>query len=69
MKVKALLQEAHEAGTRIIMTTHNLGQLRRLARDVVFLHEGRVVETGPCPEVLNAPASAELTAFLNGDIL
>ena len=31
----------HAAGTKIVMTTHNLGQARRLGDEVLFLHQGR----------------------------
>ncbi|SDB11991.1 ATP-binding cassette domain-containing protein [Belnapia rosea] len=56
-------------GTKIVMTTHDLGQARRLAGEVVFLHRGRVVEAGPARPFFNGPASAEAAAFLQGDLL
>ncbi len=67
--IESLLQQALSSGTRIIMTTHSVGQLRRLATDVIMLRDGLVRETGPAPDVLNAPQSADLSAFLKGDIL
>ena len=33
-------------GIKVVMSTHDLGEARRLAGDVVLLHRGRVVETG-----------------------
>jgi tungstate transport system ATP-binding protein len=56
-------------GTRIVMTTHDLGQARRLAGDVVFLHRGRVLEHAPAQRFFAAPATPEAAAFLRGDLL
>ena len=68
-EIEALLQEAKAAGTRILMTTHDLGQARRLADDVIFLHAGEIVEEGPAAACLNEPQTPELAAFLKGDIV
>ena len=45
--VEAIIATIHAAGTKIVMTTHDLGQARRLADEIVFLHHGRVVEHTP----------------------
>jgi tungstate transport system ATP-binding protein len=56
-------------GTKIVMTTHDLGQARRLAGDVVFLHHGRVREHTQAAAFFAAPASAEAASFLCGELL
>lgn len=66
--IEALLSQALETGTRIIMTSHNVGQIRRLATDFVFLLRGKAHETGPA-ECLARPQTKELAAFLKGDII
>jgi tungstate transport system ATP-binding protein len=68
-EIEKLLLAAHQAGTRIIMSTHDLGQARRLATDVVFLLNGRVHEQGDADEVLKNPAHAQTKAFLDGEIV
>jgi tungstate transport system ATP-binding protein len=68
-EIEALLSEAHTQGTRIIMTTHDMGQARRLAREVVFLLGGRVHEQGPSAAFFDAPKTAAAVAFLNGEIV
>jgi tungstate transport system ATP-binding protein len=68
-EIEALLSEAAKAGTRIIMATHDMGQARRLADDVLFLKSGRIVEQGPAARLLETPQTPELAAFLKGDIL
>jgi len=66
--IEQLLRQATDRGTRIIMTSHNIGQIRRLATDFVLLVRGQALDAGPAG-ALNAPQSPELTAFLNGDII
>lgn len=67
--VEALLDQMHRTGTKILMTTHDLGQARRLADEVLFLHHGRLVEYGPASEFFSNPQSKEAAAFLEGKLL
>ena len=68
-EIEALLKAAQQAGTRIIMTTHDLGQARRLATDLVFLLRGALHEQDDAPAFFTAPRTAETKAFLEGDIV
>ncbi len=68
-EIEQVLSEAQAAGTRIIMTTHDLGQARRLASDVVFLLNGLVHEQGPALQIFQNPQEIETKAFINGDIV
>jgi tungstate transport system ATP-binding protein len=63
--VETLLKQISESGTKIIMTTHDLGQARRLADEVLFLHRGRLVEHRPAAEFFSRPQSKEAAAFLD----
>lgn len=56
-------------GTKIVMTTHDLGQARRLAGDVVFIHRGRVAEHAPAEAFFAAPATPAAAAFLRGELV
>ncbi len=67
--IEALLLDANASGTRIIMTTHDLAQCRRLASDVIFLLNGRVHERGPVAGFFENPETEEAKSFLKGDIL
>ena len=67
--VEGLLDHIHQAGTKIIMTTHDLGQARRLADEVLFLHHGRLVEYAPASAFFTNPQSKEAAAFLEGKLL
>ncbi len=67
--IETLLLEAHAAGTRIVMTTHNIGQAKRLATDAIFLLHGEIWESGPSARFFDAPETPELQAFFRGDII
>ena len=56
-------------GIKVVMATHDLGEARRLAGDVVFLHRGRVVETGDAEAFFRSPQTAAARTFLAGDLL
>ena len=68
-EIEALLHEVANAGTRLVMATHDMGQARRLANDVVFLLNGRVHEYGLAEPLFSTPSTLELIAFLRGDIV
>ena len=68
-EIEALLHAAHASGTRVIMTTHNLGQARRLATDLILLLNGKVHDQGPAPVFYAQPNTPETKAFLQGDIV
>ncbi|MBL6453734.1 ATP-binding cassette domain-containing protein [Belnapia sp. T6] len=67
--VEAIIAGIAAEGCKIVMTTHDLGQARRLAGEVVFLNRGRVVEQSPAAAFFAGPASAEAAAFLRGELL
>ncbi len=54
-------------GTTIIMVTHNLFQARRLAEQVIFLHEGHIIEKGQTEMVFAQPRDERTAAFLRGE--
>jgi tungstate transport system ATP-binding protein len=64
--VERIVADAQAAGARVVLVTHDPGQARRLADEVVFLHRGRVVEQGPAGRLLAAPRSAPARAYLAG---
>ncbi len=68
-EIEALLMKATADGTHIIMTTHNLGQAKRLADNVIFLLDGQIHDRGPAPAFFAKPRSPQAQAFLEGDIV
>jgi len=67
--IEDVIATIHKGGTKVIMTTHDLGQARRLADDVVFLHRGRVIEHTPAATFFERPASDKAAAYLRGELL
>ena len=67
--LEAAIRAMRDAGTRIVMATHDLGPARRMANEVLFLHRGRLLEQTPASEFFREPRSVEARKFLRGEIL
>ncbi len=67
--VEDIVREIAATGVKIVMATHDLGQARRLAGDIVFLNCGRVVEHAPSEQFFTKPVSPEAAKFLRGELL
>jgi tungstate transport system ATP-binding protein len=67
--IEDVIATIRSAGTKVIMTTHDLGQARRLADDVVFLHRGELIEHTPAATFFTRPATEKAAAYLRGDLL
>lgn len=66
--IEELINAIHALGTKIILTTHDLGQARRLADEVLFLHRGRLVEHTPAEKFFAGPESEAAQAFISGEL-
>jgi tungstate transport system ATP-binding protein len=67
-EIETIIKAFDAAGTKIVMSTHNLGQARRLGDEVIFLHQGRVAERSPIERFFPTPASPEAVAFVKGEL-
>ena len=67
--VEEMIATCHADGMTILMTTHDLGQARRLGEEILFMSHGRLLERGPAAAFFQAPRTAEAQAFLRGDLL
>jgi tungstate transport system ATP-binding protein len=67
-EIETVIRAFDAAGTKIVMATHNLGQARRLGDEVIYLHQGRVVERAPADQFFSQPATAEAAAFIKGEL-
>ena len=67
--IEDVIEAMAAEGTKIIMTTHDLGQARRLADEVMFLHRGRLLEHAPAPAFFAGPENELASAFLRGELL
>ena len=67
--VEEIVLRAAQGGIKIVMASHDLGQVRRLARDVVFMLRGSVREQGSAADFLDHPSTPEAQSFLRGDLV
>jgi tungstate transport system ATP-binding protein len=56
-------------GIKVVMSTHDLGEARRLAGEIVLMHRGRVIENSPAEIFFSAPTTSEARRFINGELL
>jgi tungstate transport system ATP-binding protein len=66
--VEDIVAQMHATGTKIVMTTHDLAQARRIADEIVFLHRGRLLEQRPAAAFFAEPATQEAAAFIAGEL-
>jgi tungstate transport system ATP-binding protein len=66
--VETLIGQIRAGGTKIVMTTHNLGQAKRLGDEILFLNQGRLVERAAVDDFFTKPASAEADTFIRGEL-
>jgi tungstate transport system ATP-binding protein len=67
--VETLIETISASGIKVIMATHDLGQARRLAGDILFLVGGILKETAPAAQFFANPATLEATNFLRGNLI
>lgn len=67
--VEDTIRAAALSGIKVVLASHDLGQVRRLAGDVVFLVAGTLCEQQPVGDFLDRPSSPEAAAFVRGDLL
>ncbi len=67
--IEAIIRAVVTRGIKVVMSTHDLGQARRLAGEIVLVHHGRIVETGPAAAFFAAPQTREAGQFIAGELL
>lgn len=67
--VEDIVRAVAASGVKIVMATHDVGQARRLAGDIVFLARGRLVERAAAVSFFSGPATREAAAFLRGELV
>lgn len=69
LAIERLLIDAQHRGIKVIVVTHDVGQARRLAEDVIFLHHGRLIEHQPAQDFFEGPESDLARAFIAGGLV
>ena len=69
LAVERIVGDIAASGTKVVMTTQDLGQARRLAGEILFLHRGRLLEHAPAAPFFAGPKAPEAAAFLRGELV
>ncbi len=67
--VEDIIERVAEAGVKVVMATHDIGEAKRLAGDVVFLSKGRALEHTPAGSFFRQPATNDARRFLIGELV
>jgi tungstate transport system ATP-binding protein len=68
-EVESLVREFADDGVTVVMSTHNLGQAKRLATRVAYLAGGRLVADRPADQFFDSPdLPVEAQQFLKGEL-
>lgn len=67
-EVERIIGEIAATGTKIVMTTHNLGQAKRFAEEVIYLEGGRLVEQTPAEEFFRQPHTELAREFIREEM-
>jgi tungstate transport system ATP-binding protein len=67
--IEDLTRTVAARGIKVVMSTHDLAQARRLGGDIVLLHRGRIIERADAETFFTAPRTAEAAKFIGGELL
>ena len=69
LAIEQLLEQTRARGTKVVLVTHDRGQVQRLADEVIFMHRGRITERAPMAVFFEGPATSPARAFLKERIM
>jgi tungstate transport system ATP-binding protein len=69
LAIEELVRTISARGVKIVLATHDLGEAARLAGDVVLLHRGAVIESGPVQQLFEHPTTDLARRFIGGQLL
>jgi tungstate transport system ATP-binding protein len=67
--VEEIVARIADSGVKVVMATHDVGQARRLAGDIVLLVGGRIAEQAPAAEFFERPRTEEARRFVAGELV
>ncbi|HEY6832217.1 MAG TPA: ATP-binding cassette domain-containing protein [Pseudolabrys sp.] len=67
--IEDIIRSISARGVKVVMSTHDLGQAKRLAGDVALLHRGRLIENAPASEFFATPRTEKARQFIVGELL
>ncbi|MFN3869461.1 MAG: ATP-binding cassette domain-containing protein [Hyphomicrobiaceae bacterium] len=69
LQIERLVSHAADAGMSVLLVTHDIAQARRLARTILFMDRGRIVEQSNAAAFFEKPAHARARAYVAGELL
>ncbi len=69
LEIERLLNASLKLGTTIMMSTHDIGQAKRLANTILFLKDGKLASTQSAEEFFKKPKATSARKFIAGDIV
>jgi polar amino acid transport system ATP-binding protein len=67
-EVLGVMEDLARRGMTMISVTHEMGFARRVADLVVFMHQGKVWETGPTDDLFANPRTVEFKQFVESEL-
>ena len=64
-EVLALIKELADEGMTMVIVTHEMGFAREVAKRVLFMDEGKIMEQGPPEKIFTQPENPRLKEFLS----
>ena len=67
--IEDIVRDIAARGVKVMMSTHDLAQARRIGGEVALMHRGRLIESARAMEFFNSPRTEEARCFLAGELL
>ncbi len=67
--IEEIVLTENKKGKTIILTTHDLGQAKRLAKEILFFNKGKLLEQTKAKKFFLKPKTKEAQNYINGKIL
>jgi len=67
--IEDIIRTVTARGVKVVMSTHDLGQAKRIGGEVVLMHRGRVIENAPADKFFGAPRTETARKFIAGELL
>ncbi len=67
--IEDVIRAVAARGIKVVMATHDLGEARRLAGEIVLMHRGRVIEIADAAMFFSNPGTPEARRFVAGELL
>ena len=66
--VEEMMLEAEASGMKVILVTHDIKQAKRIADDIIFIHDGKILAHSPAREFFRNPGSQQAQCYLDGKV-